>query len=88
MYSKCVLQKLILIGQIVILVGKWPMADCYFVLLTSPQEYADRIRPMVTDTVYLINDVISEGKNVLIEGANAVMLDFDLGEYGCCGTFN
>ena len=35
---------------------------------------------MVTDTVYLINDVIREGKNVLIEGANAVMLDFDLGE--------
>ena len=36
---------------------------------------------MVTDTIYLINDVIGEGKNVLIEGANAVMLDFDLGEY-------
>ena len=44
------------------------------------QEYADRLRPMVTDTVYLINDVIREDKNVLIEGANAVMLDFDLGE--------
>ena len=56
--------------------------------MLSPQEYADRIRPLVTDTIYLINDVISEGKNVLIEGANAVMLDFDLGEYGCCGTFN
>ena len=37
---------------------------------------------MVKDTIYHINDVISEGKNVLIEGANAVMLDFDLGEYG------
>ena len=38
---------------------------------------------MVTDTIYLINDVIGEGKNVLIEGANcnAVMLDFDLSEY-------
>ena len=36
---------------------------------------------MVTDTIYLINDVIGEGKNVLIEGANAVMLDFHLGEY-------
>ena len=35
---------------------------------------------MVTDTVYLINDVIKEGKNILIEGANAVMLDIDLGE--------
>ena len=38
---------------------------------------------MVMDTIYLINDVISEGKNVLIEGANADMLDFDLGEYEC-----
>ena len=37
---------------------------------------------MVKDTIYHINNVISEGKNVLIEGANAVMLDFDLGEYG------
>ena len=35
----------------------------------------------MTNTIYLINDVIGEGKNVLIEGANAVMLDFDLGEY-------
>ena len=32
MYSKCVQPKLILIGQMVKLVGKWPMADCYFVL--------------------------------------------------------
>ena len=34
---------------------------------------------MVTDTIYLINDVIREGNSVLIEGANAVMLDFDFG---------
>ena len=32
MYGKCVQTKLILIGQIVKLVGKWPMVDCYFVL--------------------------------------------------------
>ena len=32
MYSKCVQPKLILIGQIVKMVGKWSMADCYFVL--------------------------------------------------------
>ena len=39
---------------------------------------------MVKDTIYLINDVISEGKNVLIEGANTIMLDFDRGELECC----
>ena len=38
---------------------------------------------MVVDIIYLINDVISESKNVLIEGANAVILDFDLCEYEC-----
>ena len=51
--------------------------------MIAVQEYADRIRPMVTDTIYLINDVIGEVKNVLIEGTNAVMLDVDLGEYQC-----
>jgi len=35
---------------------------------------------MVTDTVYLINEAIQGNKNVLVEGANAVMLDYDLGE--------
>ena len=30
MCSKCVQPKLILIGQVVKLVGKWPMANCYF----------------------------------------------------------
>ena len=29
MYSKCVQPKLILIGQVVKLVGKWPMTDFY-----------------------------------------------------------
>jgi len=35
---------------------------------------------MVTDTTYLLSDVIREGKNILVEGANAVMLDIDLGQ--------
>ena len=36
MYSKCVQPKLLLIDQIVKLVGKWPMADYYFVLCILP----------------------------------------------------
>ena len=39
---------------------------------------------MVVDTVYLINEAIEGRKNVLVEGANAVMLDYDLGVCVCC----
>ncbi|XP_065883297.1 adenylosuccinate synthetase isozyme 2-like [Dysidea avara] len=45
------------------------------------KDYAEKICPMVTDTVYLINEAIQGKKNVLVEGANAVMLDYDLGTY-------
>jgi len=38
---------------------------------------------MVVDTVYLINEAIEGRKNVLVEGANAVMLDYDLGVCVC-----
>ena len=38
------------------------------------------IEPMVTDTVLLVNQAIKDGKNVVVEGANAAMLDIDFGE--------
>lgn len=42
----------------------------------------DRLRPMVTDTVVLLYNAVSSGnKRVLIEGANAQMLDIDFGTY-------
>lgn len=43
--------------------------------------YADRLRPMVTDTVRLLNDGLDEGKIVLFEGAQAHHLDVDHGTY-------
>lgn len=43
--------------------------------------YAEKLRPLVTDTIVYMNKVIKEKKNVLIEGANAVMLDLDFGTY-------
>ena len=43
MYSKCDQPKLIWIGQIVKLVGKWPMADCYFILCIHDWILAIRI---------------------------------------------
>ena len=36
---------------------------------------------MIIDSVYEINKALDEGKKVLVEGANAPMLDIDLGTY-------
>ena len=64
---------------------------CIFIMtyvcfkMSLSQDYAEKICPMVTDTVYLINEAIQGKKNVLVEGANAVMLDYDLGELVCGG---
>jgi adenylosuccinate synthase len=44
-------------------------------------ECADRIRPMVRDTAKLLNDAITAGKRVLLEGAQGTMLDIDHGTY-------
>ncbi len=42
---------------------------------------ADRIRPMVADATILVNDALDEGKTVLFEAGQAVMLDIDHGTY-------
>lgn len=44
-------------------------------------EYAEYIRPYVTDTSVVLNDAIDQGKRVLFEGAQGVMLDIDQGTY-------
>ncbi|UUZ82532.1 adenylosuccinate synthase [Paenibacillus sp. P26] len=43
--------------------------------------YAEKIRPYVTDTSVVLNDLIDDGKKVLFEGAQGVMLDIDQGTY-------
>jgi len=42
---------------------------------------AARIRRYVTDTVEVINDALEAGRNLLLEGAQGVMLDIDHGTY-------
>ncbi|KAG5640559.1 hypothetical protein DXG03_008109 [Asterophora parasitica] len=42
---------------------------------------ADRLRPYVIDSVSYIHGALSSGKKVLVEGANALMLDLDFGTY-------
>lgn len=43
--------------------------------------YAETIRPYVVDTSVVLNDAIDEGRKVLFEGAQGVMLDIDQGTY-------
>src|SRR5688572_28901227 len=44
-------------------------------------EYADRLRPFVTDTAALLAREINSGHSVLFEGAQGTMLDIDHGTY-------
>ncbi|WP_028778248.1 adenylosuccinate synthase [Shimazuella kribbensis] len=41
----------------------------------------DRIRPYITDTSVFLNNAIDQGRRVLFEGAQGVMLDIDQGTY-------
>jgi adenylosuccinate synthase len=45
------------------------------------ESFAQRVRPMVCDTAYLLNQAIRDGKRVLFEGAQGTMLDIDHGTY-------
>uniref|UniRef100_A0AAY4CK87 Adenylosuccinate synthetase isozyme 1 n=1 Tax=Denticeps clupeoides TaxID=299321 RepID=A0AAY4CK87_9TELE len=50
--------------------------------LKKLKEYAERIRPMVRDGVYFMNEAIhGPPKKILVEGANAALLDIDFGTY-------
>jgi len=43
--------------------------------------YAERVRPMVADTGYLIAEALDRGEVVVFEGGQATMLDIDHGTY-------
>ena len=43
------------------------------------QDFAERIRPNVCDTVFYVNKAIKAGKKIIVEGANAALLDIDFG---------
>jgi adenylosuccinate synthase len=42
---------------------------------------AERVRPLVVESVSYLHNRLAEGKKVLVEGANAAMLDIDFGTY-------
>ena len=50
--------------------------------LDKLRSLAEKLRPMVRDTVHFIRKAIyEEDKTLLVEGANALMLDIDFGSY-------
>lgn len=44
-------------------------------------EYRQKMRPLIVDSVDMVCNVQDAGKKVLVEGANAIMLDIDGGTY-------
>lgn len=49
--------------------------------LARYKQYKEVMKPFVIDSVYFINNAIKENKKILVEGANALMLDVDFGTY-------
>ena len=45
------------------------------------KEIREKIRPYVSDTIVYVNECLQNAKRVLVEGANASMLDIDFGTY-------
>ncbi|MFM7737946.1 MAG: adenylosuccinate synthase, partial [Planctomycetota bacterium] len=43
--------------------------------------HAERLRPYVTDTVAWMNRAVSQGRNILFEGAQGSLLDIDFGTF-------
>ena len=50
-------------------------------ILSEFSEYRDTVKEIMTDTSLLISNAITEGKNVLFEGAQGTLLDIDHGTY-------
>lgn len=50
-------------------------------ILTAYLEYADQLRPFISDTSVLINRSLDAGNRVVFEGAQGTMLDLDHGTY-------
>ena len=52
-----------------------------YALSEQYSELGQKLRPMIQDTAYLLDDLRRDGGRILFEGANATMLDVDHGTY-------
>jgi adenylosuccinate synthase len=65
---------------------KWLQSRVYFEYDIEQEvivyrQFAEMLAPRIKDTVTLVHDGVRAGDNVLIEGANAALLDIDFGTY-------
>jgi adenylosuccinate synthase len=62
--------------------ARWPALD-YDVDadVATHKAIRDRVLPLIGDTVEIVNNAHDDGKRILVEGANATMLDLDFGTY-------
>lgn len=49
--------------------------------LNKYKQIAEKLRPFVVDSVDILHKAVKENKKILVEGANALMLDLDFGTY-------
>jgi len=49
--------------------------------LAKYKQLAARLQPFVVDAIPIMHQALSSGKKVMVEGANALMLDIDFGTY-------
>ena len=48
--------------------------------LEKLKSFGSKLDPMVCDTVHYVNTAIKDKKAIIVEGANAAMLDIDFGK--------
>ena len=66
-------------NRVIVLYGREPLrSDEIFEEISA---LAERMRPFVTDTTRFLNQAIRSGKRILLEGAQATLLDIDHGTY-------
>jgi adenylosuccinate synthase len=50
-------------------------------VMTEISRYAEALEPYIKDTFPVIQDALADGRKILLEGAQATMLDLDFGTY-------
>lgn len=53
----------------------------YDTIIKDFEKIYDRIVPMIKETTHMVNEALDQNKNVLFEGAQAMMLDINYGTY-------
>ncbi|MGM9962858.1 MAG: adenylosuccinate synthase [Holdemanella porci] len=53
----------------------------YDTIISDFEKIYDRIVPMIKETTHMVNEALDQNKNVLFEGAQAMMLDINYGTY-------